>query len=98
MSTMPSDQQKDPQLWKAAKQRASFKYHIGAFLTMTIFFWITWYLSGKHMSRSWPWPVWPMVIWGIILLFHFLRTYVYQQNNTAEKEYEKLKRQGDKQL
>jgi hypothetical protein len=91
-TTPPPD--KDPQLWHLAQKRASFKYHLATYLVMNAFFWIVWYFTGEHGGYDgWPWPVWPMIGWGIGLLFHFLGAYVYPKDNLVEREYEKLKRE-----
>lgn len=50
--------------------------------------WIIWLVTagiGTH-----PWPIWPTMGWGIGLVFNYLA--VYKFKDTAEKEYEKLKR------
>lgn len=90
-------QQKDPEMWKEAQKRAAFKYHVLIYFIMNIFFWTLWYLSLKNTSTTpeenigIPWPVWPMVGWGIGVLFNYIG--VYRSGNVlAEKEYEKLKK------
>jgi hypothetical protein len=91
-NTSNTPNQKDPQLWELAQRRASFKYHLATYLIINIFFWILWYLNGRHTThQGWPWPVWPMLGWGIGLAFHFLGAYVVPKDNLAEKEYQKLK-------
>ncbi|MEO8943681.1 MAG: 2TM domain-containing protein [Ginsengibacter sp.] len=87
---------KDPDLWKVAQKRAAFKYHVLIYFIMNIFFWTLWYISLRNNSTPpadrdiIPWPVWPMVGWGIGVLFNYVG--VYRSRNTlAEKEYEKLK-------
>ena len=87
------EKERDPQLWAIAQRRASFKYHLGTYIVMNAFFWVLWYFTGQHRDNGFvPWPVWPMLGWGIGLLFHFLGAYVFPRENTAEKEYEKLTR------
>ena len=85
---------KDPKLWYIAQKRASFKYHAATYVVMNVFFWVLWYFNGHHYSNEgWPWPVWPMLGWGIGLFFHWLSAYVYPKENSVEREYEKLKKQ-----
>jgi 2TM domain len=92
-STLPPD--KDPQLWEIAQKRASFKNHLGSYVVINAFFWILWYFRGAHITNdSLPWPVWPMLGWGIGLVFHYLGAYVYPKSNAVEREYEKLKQQS----
>lgn len=84
--------EKDPHLWEIAKRRASFKYHLISYILLNAFFWMIWFFSGQrsYHNDGLPWPVWPMMGWGIGLLFHFLGAYVFPKENAAEREYEKL--------
>lgn len=94
---------KDPQLWDLAKRRASFKSHMVVYIVVNIFLWAVWFFSkGGYNSfeigrRSFPWPAWPTLGWGIGLAFHYIGAYVTPQNNSAEAEYEKLIQQKSKQ-
>lgn len=90
--------EKDPQLWEIAKRRASFKYHLISYTIFNAFFWAIWFFTGDddHDRHGLPWPVWPMMGWGIGLLFHFLGAYVFPRENSAEREYEKLVRHKNK--
>jgi hypothetical protein len=91
-NTSNTQDQKDPQLWQLAQKRASFKSHLATYVVMNTFFWVVWYLNGQHRShQGWPWPVWPMLGWGIGLAFHFIGAYIAPKSNMVEKEYEKLK-------
>src|SRR6187431_2696199 len=97
---------KDPVLWEIAQKRASFKTHAVTYVIMNAFFWAVWFLSSKSYERdldidvvSWghfPWPVWPMIGWGIGLAFHFAGAYIFPRANSVETEYEKLKNQQKK--
>jgi hypothetical protein len=56
-------------------------------------FWCLWYIDeGRDGHDSFPWPIWPMLGWGIGILFEFLNAYVITGTDAVEKEYEKLKR------
>lgn len=88
----PAPEGKDPMLWEIAQKRASFKTHLGTYVIMNGFFWAVWYFSGSHYGhQGLPWPVWPMIGWGIGLAFHFAAAYVFPASNSVEKEYQKLK-------
>jgi hypothetical protein len=41
-----------------------------------------------------PWPIFPMLGWGIGILFSFLNAYVFTSKDSVTREYEKLR--GDK--
>jgi cytochrome c oxidase assembly factor CtaG len=82
---------RNPELWDIAQRRASFKRNVLAYLVMSVFFWIIWYLSGQHTGpRGIPWPVWPMLGWGLGIVFQYIKAYVQTGDRTAENEYEKL--------
>lgn len=94
-SQTPPD--RDPRLWQLAQRRAAFKYHLGTYVIVNAFFWVLWYFKGQHVSEEgWPWPIWPMIGWGIGLLFHYLGAYVFPKESSVEREYEKLKKQQGK--
>ena len=85
---------KDPQLWRIAQARASFKSHLATYLIMSAFFWGVWYFTGgRDYNDRLPWPVWPMLGWGIGIAFHYVSAYVTPKGNAVDKEYEKLKQQ-----
>lgn len=82
-------------LWKKAKNRASFKMHLRSYLVVNAGLWLIYFLSsGFDFPYKWhhyPWPVWPMLGWGIGLFSHYLSAYGnMDEKNLAEKEYEKL--------
>ena len=64
-----------------AERRVSFKYHVLIYFIINILFWTMWYISLKNVPaaktriNSIPWPVWPMVGWGILLFLHYLAVY-----------------------
>src|SRR5688572_29988415 len=83
----PPPPDKDPELWLMAKRRVSFKYHLATYIIVNLFFWIIWYFSEKESSHEgWPWPIWPMLGWGIGLFFHYLGAYVFPKENSVERE------------
>lgn len=90
----PTPPEKDPQLWAIAKKRAGFKRDMVTYIVINAFLWLIWLLSSRHNSYgNVPWPVWPTAGWGIAMLIQYFEAYKYPKENTAEKEYEKLKQQ-----
>ncbi len=79
--------------WKIAKRRVEFKRHLSTYLVINAMFWVLWYFSeGQHeRSHFLPWPVWPMLGWGIGIVFSYLNAYVYTKENAIQKEYDKIK-------
>ena len=92
MDYQPVPPGKDPHLWYVARRRASFKKHLATYIVINIFFWILWYFNReRHEAHGGlPWPVWPMLGWGIGIVFHYLGAYVNTGSRAVEKEYEKL--------
>ena len=87
-SSLP-DSAGDAHLWEIAKRRASFKYHLATYIIINLFLWTLWVFSNDGGNR-YPWPVWTTGGWGIGLFFHYLGAYVFPQENSVQKEYEKL--------
>ncbi|HUS00399.1 MAG TPA: 2TM domain-containing protein [Chitinophagaceae bacterium] len=93
METIKVNNGKDPELWEIAQKRVSFRSHLTVYIIMNLFFWLLWLFSGQEYNEGFnlPWPVWPMVGWGIGVFFHYMGAYVYPKNNSVEREYQKLK-------
>ncbi len=60
---------------------------------MSVVFWLIWYFSSTRNSGVFPWPVWPMLGWGIGVAFHYIGAYISVKDNSVEREYEKLKQE-----
>jgi 2TM domain len=96
MDYQPTPEGKDPQIWHLAHKRVAFKNHLAAYIVINLFFWMLWYFTGAkiHNDEGVPWPVWPMMGWGIGIIFHFIAAYVNTGNTLIEREYQKLKNQN----
>jgi len=82
---------KNNKLFKLAKKRAAFKYNLLSFILVNIVIWSIWFTTFKNTSdNKWPWPLWPMLMWGIAICYTYLHTY-FPKNYLAGKEYENLK-------
>ncbi len=90
-----NQQQKDEQLWKIAEKRARFKKHLTTYLIMNSFFWVLWFFSEKEYHGGVPWPVWPMLGWGIGVAFQYFDAFHNDKLTNTQKEYEKLKREKE---
>jgi hypothetical protein len=83
---------KDQELWKIAKKRVGFKSHLASYIVINSFLWLLWFFTDKNEDHAGiPWPIFPMLGWGVGLMFSFLRAYVFITHNAIEKEYNKLK-------
>ena len=87
--------EKERELWKLAKKRVGFKRHLATYIVINAFFWFLWYFTDRNDedSAGVPWPIFPMLGWGIGIMFSFLGAYVFVKQDSVEKEYEKLKNQ-----
>ena len=84
--------EKNEDLWRIAKKRVAFKRQLASYIIINSFFWILWYLTdSKHEGYGVPWPISPMIGWGIGLMFSYLNAYVFVKEDAVAKEYEKLK-------
>ena len=87
------EQEKDKSLWKMAKKRAGFKRHFFCYVVVIGFLWTLWFFTGREDGYTHPWPIYPMLGWGIGLAFNFYGAYFLDKDGMALKEYEKLKNQ-----
>ena len=86
----------EEQVYEEAKRRVKAKRdvwgHVGAWAAVNIVLIIIWALS----DRGHPWFLWPLGIWGVFVLFHYLRVFVFERKSdrvAIEKEVEKIKRE-----
>ncbi|MCE4217477.1 helix-turn-helix domain-containing protein [Aquirufa antheringensis] len=82
----------DQQLWAIARSRAKFKRSLGSYSIVIPFLWVIWFLTSqdKDINRI-PWPIWPMLGWGIGLAIQYLKAYVIEVGSLEQREYDKLK-------
>ena len=89
-----SETTRDPHLWELAKRRAAFRSHLISYLIINGFLWTIWFITTPAENRFHhiPWPVWPLMGWGVGLVFHFVFSYIikYDEQEAAEKEYDRL--------
>jgi hypothetical protein len=88
---MDTNEQRDQRLWRIAKSRAGFRTHLMTYLIINGFLWIIWLITDHH--RGLPWPVWPMLGWGLALAFAYYNAYHKDPFGDATSEYEKLQQQ-----
>jgi hypothetical protein len=93
------ENEKDPILWTVARKRAMFKKHLYTYAGVNVFLWILWYVTNRNeagfMSDGMiPWPVWVTLGWGLGLFFNYRDAYG-APDHSAEKEYEKLKKEKE---
>lgn len=84
---------KDEMLWRQARRRVNFKRSFAMYCIVNAFFWALWFFSDDTSYRwTWvPWPVWPMLGWGIGIAMQYYKAYMSDEPGAVEKEYEKLR-------
>lgn len=90
------DQQRDELLWKMARKRAAFKRSLSVYVFVNAFLIGVWYFSSS--PQSYFWPIWPILGWGIGLLFQYLSAFQGKNFFSEEEEYERLKNQQKNKL
>ena len=73
-------------------EKRKFWGNFGAWAGVNALLIIIWALSGM----GYPWFVWPLCIWGIFVLIHGLRIFVFEKKSeisAIEKEAEKIKKE-----
>ena len=84
----------DAELRKEAKQRArkklGFYIHLVIYLIVISILVIVWFMTGPELI----WIIFPIIGWGIAVIIHYLRTFVYTEDKLldemAEKEYQRM--------
>lgn len=89
--------QRDPHLWKQAKARVGFRMHLRSYLIINAGLWLIWALTtlfstGSLTNQIFPWPLFPMLGWGIGLAMHYVSVYNWfgNERSMTEQEYQKL--------
>jgi len=91
------DENRDERLWKLARKRASFKRNIITYIWVNLLLWaIWWFTRSRQGADGFPWPALVTIFWGLGIVFEYFRLYGFNEEDLAEKEYEKLKREKEK--
>ena len=93
MTSGMSEEQIYEEAKKRVKAKKDFWGHFGAWATVNIILIIIWALTGNGSDL---WFLWPLCIWGVFVLFHYLRAFVFERRSdrtAVEKEVERIKRE-----
>jgi hypothetical protein len=91
MNQVNNNNPKDEILWQIAKERVSFKWSLVSYFAVNLFLIGVWYFTPGKMKYFWP--IWPILGWGLGLIFQYLKAYQGVKINDIDKEYQKLKNQ-----
>jgi len=84
------DKVRDEKLWRIAKKRVAFKVNLLVYIIMNLMLIALWYFTTG--ASSYFWPIWPILGWGLGVLFQYIDAYWNNNLFSEEKEFEKLKR------
>jgi hypothetical protein len=77
---------KEDILWQIAKKRAGFKWGMAAYLAVNTFLVAVWFFTSRD-HYNYFWPIWPIMGWGVGLVFHYMDAYHGNRIFSAEQEY-----------
>ena len=87
----------EEQIYEEAKRRVGekkgFYGHLVFYLVVNIILVFVWAFAS---GGGYPWFLWPLVCWGVFVLFHYLRVFVFERKSdrrAIEKEAERIKRE-----
>lgn len=84
--------EKDQALWQTAEKRVSFKRHLITYLLVNAFLVAIWFFGSiTNGSYKHFWPIWPILGWGIGIVFSYVDAYGKSKLLSTQKEFEKLK-------
>lgn len=63
---------------------AGFRLHVSIYIIISGLLWLLWFWQGGMDMH--PWPLYPTVGWGVLVLLHYLRTIGYYRRR--EKEWQ----------
>ena len=91
-STLPADDQGlRTEALDRLKRKRYFLNHLLVFVMVTASLWVIWAVTG----RGFPWPIFPMVGWGLGLAFHgfdaFRRPF---SEDDVQAEMQRLRQRG----
>ena len=73
------------------KQKREFFKNLGSWASVNLVLVVIWALTGA----GYPWFLWPLGIWGVILVTHYVRIYLIDRGSdrvAIEKEVERIRR------
>ncbi len=93
MTTGMSEEEIYRQARKRVEEKKGFYVHFAVYIIVNVILVIIWAATGA----GYPWFLFPLGVWGIGVLFHFLGVFVFSRQTSwerreIEKEVERLKR------
>ena len=92
MTKQLSEEQIYAEASKKVKAKKGFYSGLATYLVVNVVLIVIWALSGQ----GYMWFLWPLGVWGVFVLGHFLRVFVFEKGSdqqAIEKEAEKMRRE-----
>jgi hypothetical protein len=70
------------------EKKREFRIHLSVFVVINALLWLAWGLVYAYTGFTFPWPVFPLVGWGIGLGFHAYEAYFRRPFSQAQIERE----------
>jgi len=93
MTNQPSEEKIYEEARLRVKAKKGFWGDFGAWASVNVLLIIIWALTDLG---GYPWFLWPLCVWGVFVLFHYLRVFVFERRSdigAIEKEAERIKRE-----
>ena len=81
-----SGEESNKALKKRVKNKKDFYYHLGVYVGVNILIMGVWALTDIGPDVDYPWFIWSWIIWGIVILFHFLWVFIFDRKSDKETE------------
>lgn len=92
MANQMSEEQIYEEASRKVKVKRGFYGSLATYAVVNAVLIVVWALSGQ----GYMWFLWPLGIWGVFVLGHFLRVFVFERKSDVgaiEKEAERIKRE-----
>ena len=92
MTKQLSEEQIYEEASRKVKAKKGFYGGLATYLVVNVVLIVIWALSGQ----GYMWFLWPLGVWGVFVLGHFLRVFVFEKGSdqqAIEKEAEKMRRE-----
>jgi hypothetical protein len=76
------------QALRSLEKRRDFHTHLFVYFTINALLWAIWAITGTHSGGPFPWPVWPMLGWGVGVVFNAWDVYVRRPLSEDEVQHE----------
>ena len=96
MSSQMSEEKIYEEARKRVEEKKGFFIHLAVYIIINTLLVFIWLMTGAGFP---PWFIYPLLGWGIGLLFHFLGVFVFSrrtgwERKAIEKEVERIKKEG----